>query len=253
MLSIFLVTVFGHAFGYRTIHKVKLFKDLDLKLKHEVHYAGLFLFLFLQIFLEKSFFNLIFLLSVVFCLQFCVFFSLLAWKKRLFRRQLPIFLNEITLRMRMGDSFRQSYTLSLSNMEGSFRHFAREIFEFVTFSQQSVWKKSKSSQSFESFLHEIAMEFLQIDKNPSQGLRRLLVLRRRLLMEENFRRRSEQMSRQVQVQFAFLAVLYLAMLVFVVHQFGVSGNEKSLILSIGSYLVGLILIKCLGRRRKWNL
>jgi hypothetical protein len=187
----------------------------------------------------------------VFVPQF-LFFTSMSWLKNQRRSGFrEIFMSSLTrliLKMKAGRAFRQALNEIIEEVEPQMRASLVEIRDFVIFSQHEP-----STHMSSPILESIVNEFRLADQSPHAALRRLLVFREKIHTENDFRRRSGQVLRQIRAQSLLLGGLYLAVLAFVSHQFGAMKHIQIIFASIFLFSVGQFWIWWGGRNWKWKV
>lgn len=176
----------------------------------------------------------------------CGLFVLRAHRSRAFRARFRESLTLILLRMKAGKSFRLALTDAIDESDPRWRPMLAEIRELVVFSQQT------DTSSISRFTQSIVSEFRAADQTPHAAVRRLESFRDRVRLEDDFRHKSGQILRQIRAQSVLLGGLYVAVFVFVTHQFGWVDHSRLLFLSVILFLSGLGWIWFGGRRFKWK-
>ncbi len=156
-------------------------------------------------------------------------------------------LDEVHLLMSIGRSYRES--LETASQRGS--HYSRVIlFEFLRVLRYS---QAMALSQFEQSIQNLLSDLLKIDRTEGKKLEHLKSLRYKLGIESYFRHRSRQVTAQTRIQAAVMTILYVALLIFVVLNFGFFHILKFLSFSICFFAVGLIWIQKSGRKIKWKV
>lgn len=173
---------------------------------------------------------------------------LLRWsyRERVFRREFEAWLNHLLLLMKTGMSLRAAVSQATEEAPASARIRLKEVSDLVVFSPQSVGVSSR-------FVDRVVAELRRADQFPHFCLRQLEELRDRLVIETDFRRRSNQAQMQVRAQAAVLATLYLLVLVFILQTFGWRGHQELILLSVTMFAVGALWLLQVGRRFRWKI
>ncbi len=156
-------------------------------------------------------------------------------------------LNLTLLKMKSGKSFRQSFTEVINEMHATHAQRMREIFDIVVFTQQD------KAVLHDHFLTMIVRELRFADQNPHSAITRLQTLRQRIKIEENFRRRSGQALKQVRAQSILMSGLFLAVICFVVSNFGFTRHQHLILISLTLFSCGLFWIHSGGKKLKWKV
>jgi len=246
MLIYFLISMFGQVLAHRTLlviaqefaisqHSLRLLKILNVLLMSLFavifHSSPVTLWLFIGIILiTLKFFSPIFR-----------FFLL----RRLSSALIPL-LDSVILGLQSGKSFRTSLHLAIENQSGWRRNQLREIYNSIVTSENSVSAKSALLKAFTA-------ELLEIDRSQNRIVEQVRALRRHLKLRENFRRRSGQVTQQIKMQAIIVTALFLALLSFVIAQFGFAENRFLISISVFIFILGLFWIFSMGRRLKWKV
>ncbi|RYZ75511.1 MAG: hypothetical protein EOP05_07645 [Proteobacteria bacterium] len=164
-----------------------------------------------------------------------------------FKRDVLSALSVVILKMKSGRSFRQSLLETTSECSPHLRAKLTEIINVVAFSQQN------KLVSRDVFVRELVDEFMLIDQQPHASMRRLNVLRDKLRIEEDFRRRSGQVLSRLRAQSLVMCGLYLAVFMFMIWKFGWQRNVQALTISMLLFSIGVMWMWIGGRRLKWKV
>jgi hypothetical protein len=247
MLFALLISMLGFAFAFRTFtHFIAqdLFDSAFMTKIGTAYFAAVLILIF---FVPTSRFSL-------WCTLFFPLVILAIWlsarvsrRSRIFQREALGVLSILILKMKSGRSFRQSLSEAVSECDRDVRVKLSEIASVVAFSQQG-----KAAQS-DPFVRELIEEFRLIDQQPHASLRRLTVLREKIRVEDEFRRRSGQVLARLRAQSLIMCVLYLCVFIFMVLHFGWRANSRALGASIMCFGCGAVWMWLGGRRLKWKV
>lgn len=166
-----------------------------------------------------------------------------------FRSELYAFLNACILRMKSGEAFRPALEGAIEDADPRARPRLRELRDVVVFSQQGDGSaRAKLDRALELAGRELAFA----DRDAHSSMRRCSALRDRVRMEDEFRRKSGQASRQARAQAFVLAGLYLAAFVFAASQFGLERNARVFAGSAATFAAGFAWTCAIGRKLKWK-
>lgn len=225
-----------------------VFRDFFFPRKIQIFWSSILMTLVLI--LLFYFFNRPFLLWIGLVLL-SVFLLLLPYlirqtlEKRTKDLMIP-FIDEIVLNIQQGRSLRGSIEQGLKKQNGFFRSQIHELYNSILFPASNTQFKSP-------FLKKICHELTQIDRSQSRCLEQIKMLRRQLRIQENFRRKSRQVSQQSRTQALILTVFQMLLTLFVISKFGWSENFELIITSTFLFLLGLILIFWIGRFSSWKV
>lgn len=150
------------------------------------------------------------------------------WHREHSRRRIESeFLDAMILEMRAGRSFRAALSELSSVARGS---------EFALCLREA----------------RVVAEIAQIERVSHQALERLLLWRRRIRLESDFRRRFGQVSAQVRAQGLVIALLFAAIFIFNLRRGAWLHDSTAMMTSVALFGLGLVLIFRLGGRVKWN-
>jgi hypothetical protein len=165
--------------------------------------------------------------------------------KRLSTALIPT-LDSVILGLQSGKSFRQSLHGAIENLSGWQRNQLREIYNFIVTSENHIAVKT-------ALLKDLQQELSEIDRSQNRCVEQVRALRRHLKLQENFRRRSGQVTQQIKMQAIIVTALYFALLLFVFVQFGFMNHRFLIISSLFMFVSGLFIIFSVGRRMKWKV
>lgn len=245
----FLFKMFGIHVGYSVIrfyfHK-KLITSGEMTKIVSVYFA---IQVFQSFFVREKFLQwcFIFIPVAVFLTSHFIFMK---WLENRFRTEFPGTLTNIILRMKMGKSFRTSVQEVAMQSPPRLRAILESIFDLVAFSQQQNDKKMTSASPF---AREILCTFLFVDQSSHRAVEKLENFRMRLIILNEFRRRSGQIRGQIQMQAYVLTALYVASFAFIAFCFPIRELGHILLPSFALFLFGLICLFVIGRRVKWKI
>ncbi|HEX7674552.1 MAG TPA: hypothetical protein VF412_10280 [Bdellovibrio sp.] len=165
--------------------------------------------------------------------------------RRLSSALIPM-LDSVILGLQSGKSFRISLQAAIENQNGWRRNQMREIYNSLITSEVSTSVKS-------ALLKDLLAELAEIDRSQNRTIDQVRALRRHLKLQENFRRRSGQVTQQIKMQAIIVTALYFALLSFVIAQFGFFEHRKLILASVLIFFTGLFWIFNVGRRMKWKV
>ncbi len=96
-------------------------------------------------------------------------------------------------------------------------------------------------------------ELRWIDQGRNKTLEQLKSLRWHYKVQEDFRRKSGQISQQTRIQATVMTILYVSLMLFNAFEFGFKDHLALVLFSAALFSVGLILVFTLGRRLKWKV
>src|SRR5438445_1507331 len=134
--------------------------------------------------------------------------------RRLSSALIPL-LDSVILGLQSGKSFRISLHTAIENQSGWRRNQLREIYNSLVTAENVIAVKS-------SLLKDLQTELGEIDRSQNRTVDQVKALRRHLKLQENFRRRSGQVTQQIKMQAIIVTALFVALLSFVIVQFGFS-------------------------------
>ena len=175
-------------------------------------------------------------------------FFLIFRKKRIFERSFLLFLNFLILKMKTGCSFRDSVDeICFScGFDRNFSFTLQKIMQNVTFTQQI-------NQNINNlFIKTIVKEFIVADQTEHLAILRLENFYSSLKKTSEFRRRSGQITSQIQIQLVLISVLYIAVLITGVKWFSLNALENLYLLSLFLFFMGLYMIFRIKRSFKWK-
>lgn len=165
--------------------------------------------------------------------------------RRLSSALIPL-LDSVILGLQSGKSFRISLHAAIENQSGWRRNQLREIYNSLVTAENVIAVKS-------ALLKDLQAELAEIDRSQNRVVDQVKALRRHLKIQENFRRRSGQVTQQIKMQAIIVTALFLALLSFVITQFGFSEHRFLILASVLIFVVGLFWIFNVGRSMKWKV
>ncbi|MEN0058055.1 MAG: hypothetical protein AAGB31_04420 [Bdellovibrio sp.] len=166
-------------------------------------------------------------------------------QKRLRQALIPLF-DCLILNLQAGHSFRSSFRMAIDIQSGWVRLQLLELYESMLMSKNVIATKS-------ALMKDLQVELMEVDQSSARCLEQIRTLRRGLKMQEDFRRRSGQITQQIKMQAIIVTALYVALLIFVIMQFGYRRYHSLILMSFLIFVAGLIWIFAVGRRMKWKV
>lgn len=204
--------------------------------------------IFILVFLfHKNDFLVILLFYLSLFSKFIVEHIIRKQKKQRFKIKTVSFLTKLILKMHGGGSFRSSFHSILLEERGEFARRMQKIWNVVAFSQQNN-DLLKSTD-----IKNLVEELRSIDQCNHNVIQQLIFLKNKRQLEVNFRRRSGQILVQTRFQSILMFVIYLAVMIFVVSEYGFLKNLKLFLTSGLLFLTGIFFVLALGRKIKWKV
>ena len=244
---VFTFSLFGTWFAFRISEKMREKRLIDRKMRS---YLRLLFVILIAVFVFLCARHPIFLWISIVCGTFSLQMSQLfirRCREQNFKSQFLEFLERVILLVRAGKSFRQALTIANQDNEAFSQQRLDKILEFVFFSQHSTQIES------DKFTQEIVKELVQVDRTSHRSLERLIVMRRNLRLESDFRRKSEQVLRRIRWQSYIFTGLYVALFGFMISQFQFREILGYIAVSVTFFVTGLVWIICSGRVIKWKI
>ncbi len=159
---------------------------------------------------------------------------------------LPI-VDSLILSLKSGKGFRQSLQLCAQSGKPEIRHSLTEFLSALQY-QKEMRTLSEDPQVLFFF-----QELGQVDESLHRPTEKLKALRRRLRVEKNFRQKSRQATLQVRFQSWIMTLLFLLVLAYVHHDFGISKHWALVLLSTLLFSIGLIVVQRMGGKYQWKI
>jgi len=152
--------------------------------------------------------------------------------------------------MKMGKGFRASLQNITEKVPKKYVPTLRFVYENVVFSPH---QNDKIMTEGPRFLREIVVEFTKVDQISHKSIEKLENFRRRLIILNNFRRRSGRIRGQVQLQAGILVFIYAICFAAVYFSFPLRELQGLIFSSFVLFVAGLVLIFVIGRDVKWKI
>jgi hypothetical protein len=246
MLFAFSLSILGLAFAFRTFTHFIARDLVDKTLMTKIGTAYFALMLALIFFMPRSRFSLWCSLFFPLAMLALSLSAHVSRRSRIFQNDALAVLSILILKMKSGRSFRASLIEATSECDQRLRVKLSEIANVVAFSQQ---EKSHN----DPFMRELIEEFRLIDQQPHASLRRLSVLREKIRVEDDFRRRSGQVLARLRAQSFVMCVLYGFVFAFMCWHFGFRDNARTLCYSTMFFLCGTAWMWIGGRKLTWKV
>ncbi|WP_413559110.1 hypothetical protein [Bdellovibrio sp. HCB209] len=245
MITFFMLSMFGQALIQRSLANIAREFAISQRSLRSLMILNFFAIVFFATITESAvalwlFFGIL-LISLKFFPEIFRIFLL----QRLSRAVIPM-LDHLILGIQAGKSFRQSLHMAIETQSGWQRNQLREIYNSIVTSENMIAPKSAR-------IKDLLEELREVDRSQSRTLDQVKALRRQCKVEENFRRRSGQVTQQIKMQAIIVTALYGALLAFVFVQFGFTPHRFLILGSLFMFILGLIIIFSVGRRIKWKV
>lgn len=186
----------------------------------------------------------------LFCIFFCVLVpwivlcALLYHRRGQFRPMTIEILDAVMVRMRSGHALKESFMWAVS-----FKPlWIQKV--YIDFLQASQFKTNILADQQMSWVFS---EIEKINQTKHKQIERFRNMRRKLKIEENFRRKSRKALTQVHAQAWVLSIMYVVLLLITI-KFNAAKNLKGVIaLSTTLFAVGLLFLLRIGKNYKWKL
>lgn len=167
-----------------------------------------------------------------------------------FQYGFPDILTAIILQMKIGKSFRSSFQNALLTLPEYQKETLRRIHQNVAFLPQENDKKLTRDRSFQGFLLQ---ELVKIDQSQHKSIEKLENFRSRLIIANNFRRRSGRIRENIYVQVAIMGFFYVSAFVYVVMTTDFERVRDVILISAALFCMGTMGAVWLGRKIKWTI
>lgn len=241
----FLICFFGYAIKIRLLSALFIRFNIEKNIQTRTFLAVLILDLFF-IFMGS-------LVLIIWCYQIgiiVILFLLPHWLETQLESQLQRiivpFLDHTILSIQMGIPLRNAVQESAHRFNGWKKYELLKACSSLILSSEEINLQS-------SVLRRLFDEIGWIDRGRNKTLEQLKSIRWHYKVQEDFRRRSGQISQQTRIQATIMTILYLALLLFNGLEFGFREQAALILFSIALFTSGLILIFTLGRRLKWKV
>lgn len=246
MFMLFSLSMIGQVLGHRILSVIAQEFAISQHTLRSLMIANVLLISTLAMILHSSPATLwLFIGIILISLKFFPYILRIFLLRRLSVTLIPL-LDSLILGLQSGKSFRVSLHFAIESQSGWKRNQLREIYNFITTSDASYDTKS-------ALLKDFREELAEIDRSQNRIVDQVKALRRHLKLQENFRRRSGQVTQQIKMQAIIVTALFCALLSFVFVQFGFAENSRLIFSSVLIFILGLFWIFNVGRRMKWKV
>ena len=216
--------------------------------------CGLILRIYSLIFCILVFVFAKYLAAWIVFLQFLQIFSLILFvvlhnfvKEQTWKQNFPMILDQIIMKMRCGTSFSSSFKYVCANSESFMQQKLNSVWDSVNFSQQNDFVLLSS---FDLYVVE---RFKLIQQHPHNSQKRILLWRKELKLQNEFRRRSGQISYQIKIQSLIMCVLYIVLFLFSSYYFGWKEIKQLCFVSFSLFCIGVFWVFNSGAKLKCNI
>lgn len=245
LLIVFSISMLGHVLVHRILLSLARNFAFSHHLVRSLSISNLVLICFITVISTSATTCWLFIGILLITLKFFPTILRFFLLKRLRSALIPL-LDCVILGLQTGKSFRLSLHTAIENQTGWVRLQLMELFESLSMSENVIAMKS-------ALLKDFQQEILEIDRSQTRCVEQVRALRREYKMQEDFRRRSGQVTQQIKMQAIIVTALYLALLSFVIMQFGFKDHRFLILMSFIIFSAGLIWIFLAGRRMKWKV
>lgn len=187
-------------------------------------------------------------------IQFVIFLSPL-WlsgivqtiREKIIQEDMVAILDSLIIYMRSGVSLRVAIEKSSHGLKPATGLLLKE------FSTSLQYRNNRNSMTENSSIRIFFDEIAEVDQIAHKQVDRLKAMKRRLLTERNFRRKSRQATVQIKTQAWIMAAMYGLLLVYVSCEFGFWKNSSIIFFSSAIFLMGLFFVLNMGRNYQWKL
>lgn len=240
-------SIFGLWIAHRTL---LVCEELQILSSKRMFRLRMFSFLTVVVcnFLFRDVIALLFILSaVIFMSPWWVPQLIEHQRERALKEQFIPILDHLILSMKSGKGFRPSFILCLERNNHSIQYTLNEFLSALQYQKET---KSLSSDPKISFFFQ---ELAYVDQSAHKPVDRLKALRRRLMIEKSFRQKSRQALLQVRFQSWIMTGMYLMILAYVQHDFGLKKHLSLILTSAFLFALGLYFVQKMGRSYKWKI
>jgi Flp pilus assembly protein TadB len=247
MLIWSLLSLFGLWIAHRTLLTTE-----DLQIFSHTHLFQLRVFIFLTVVVL----NFLFRDLIIFLLLLNVVIFLSPWwaprlieqhRERLLKEQFIPIIDQLILSMKSGSGFRPAFMKCLERNTKPVRYALTEFLSALQY-QKEIQSLSRDPKIC-FFFQEIAL----VDQSAHKPVDRLKALKRRLAIEKSFRQKSRQALLQVRFQSWIMSALFLFVLAYVQHDFGIQKHLGLVGTASFFFVVGLLVVQKMGRNYKWKI
>lgn len=163
-----------------------------------------------------------------------------------FRSIAVVFLDQISLSLQAGVTLKSAIKEAVDDEKTWKRNEMMKAFTFFFMGSKEITIKGE-------FLKKMFQELRWIDQSRARTLEQVKALRWHYKIQDDFRRRSGQLSQQSRIQASVVSILYLFLLVFTLYHFGWQKNQVIVTVSLFFFVAGTVLVFFIGRRHRWKV
>lgn len=168
-------------------------------------------------------------------------------REQLLKKQFIPILDQLILTMKSGRGFRPSFQMCLERNNQAIQYTLNEFLSALQYQKET--KSLSQDPKISLFFHELAL----IDQSAHRPVDRLKALRRRLMIEKSFQQKSRQALLQVRFQSWIISGMYLLVLAYVIHDYGIKKYLGLILVSSILFAAGLITVQKMGRGYQWKI
>lgn len=244
MLVSFLLTSIGFAFIHRILgSSLRKIGFPNLHARVFMFLAALMLIFFIIMGPHPTLLWFFFGMILILVKQMPQVFS--AYQEFLIQKHLLRMLDQLVLGVQSGQSLRASLQTMAAGESSLLRIPLQNFVHAIAYENSPANLRSNT-------LRKLFDEMSRIEKSDSKCSEQLRAMRKQLKTVKDFRRRSGQVTMQIRMQAAVSAILYVALLFFMISQFGFNENRRLILASAILFFAGLVTVFVIGRKNQWN-
>ena len=168
------------------------------------------------------------------------------FRQRRLRKCLIPLCDALILSMQAGRPLRLATADAIDNFSGWQKNLLQEML-------LNAFVGEASEQVSEPHIRQFLTDLRDIEQSQNKVIEQLRALRRQLKICDDLRRKSGQLSEQAHAQAAVITMLFLALLTYVVGQFGYAQHWRLILFATLLFAAGIVLIIRIGRSFKWTI
>jgi Flp pilus assembly protein TadB len=241
------LSLFGLLIVHRTLTECETLQIFSEQLMNRYRLFSFLTVVALNFLLRDFIFMLIALNIAIFLSPWWVPFLIQKHRESSLKKQFIPIVDGLILSMKSGKGFRPAVMTCGERSALTIQHTLKEFLSAIQY-QKEIQSLSKDPKIVFFF-----QELMQVDQSAHKPVEKLKALRRRLVIEKNFRQKSRQALLQVRFQSWIISAMYLLVLGYVQHDFGLRTHLKLVLGSGFLFCIGLFVVQKMGRNYKWKI
>jgi Flp pilus assembly protein TadB len=247
MLIWTLLSLFGLMIVHRTLADCETLQFFSQSITNRVRMFSFLTVILINFFLKDAMSALVSVNIVIFLSPWWASIAIRKHRESALKNQFIQIVDSLILAMRAGKGFKAAMIQIIERSQPAIRYTMSEFMSALQY------QKEIETLSLDAQIRFFFQELRQVDLSQHRPVEKLKALRRRLMVEKNFRQKSRQALLQIKFQSWLMTGMYLLVLCYVHFDFGLQNHWGLMLTSAILFSTGLLIIQLMGRRYQWKL